>query len=538
MIRSVAATALAAGLAAAESASLTVTSGASAPIDVRIYGQFLEKPGFAGERGPEAYVDDDGELPPALVQAMADMRIPVVRFPGGTDIDYQDWTDLITGAPNRAETARPEHLGSDKRPVTHRFGIDEYGRLTRKLGWESVLVVNLLDAMARRKPLDKAARHAAGLIAYAVAVDGAALPAGMPDWTAIRRAHGGAPFAVRYVQLGNEWWMERWQDQVEAAGNFADSAARAAWYRAVIIAYADAIRAVAPEVEIICDGLIGRASAEIVYGHPDIRRRVQWLTWHIYAPGPSTDDAGLVRRHTPADWFRAWSAMPGEYGEDGQCHAADSRADLAEKLGYRKAMTEWNWNGWGFERLPKEARAWQLPAALGSAAFLHGLMRDGFAMAHQSLLVGNGWQITALRPTTDGSVRRWPQGQVTDFYRRHAGRVRHASQLAGSRDLGSTPKVGWAQAAPAVAAVDALVTSDDGAWRILAVHRGTEPLPWTITVPMASGDETELHSLLGVEPGSSTHGWLRESVVTVPGSGNVRQVTLPPQSVNVVVIPR
>ena len=70
-------------------------------VDRRLFGQFLERPSW-GETGPEIATDTNGVLSAEVVSMLRAMQIPIVRFPGGTDVDYVDWTDMISNVPRRA----------------------------------------------------------------------------------------------------------------------------------------------------------------------------------------------------------------------------------------------------------------------------------------------------------------------------------------------------------------------------------------------------------------------------------------------------
>jgi alpha-L-arabinofuranosidase len=184
-----------------------VRSDVVARVDDRLFGQFLERPSWGGEQGPErALMPGTNQLLPAVVTMMKKMQIPILRFPGGTDVDYTDWRDMVSNVPGRAGV-RPVTVGHKGDRVTNGFGFDEYFRLRNELGCETILVVNLLDALSRKRPLAEAAELAAGLVAYCNAPVGAMLPAGMPDWPAVRARNGHpAPYRVGYFQIGNEWW--------------------------------------------------------------------------------------------------------------------------------------------------------------------------------------------------------------------------------------------------------------------------------------------------------------------------------------------
>ena len=86
-------------------------------VDDRLFSSFLERPSWHGEIGIEAgTINGTHNLQPKLVEKLRELRAPILRFPGGTDIDYIDWTDMIDNVPGRTNSAG-EAL---PRPVTVR----------------------------------------------------------------------------------------------------------------------------------------------------------------------------------------------------------------------------------------------------------------------------------------------------------------------------------------------------------------------------------------------------------------------------------
>ncbi len=222
-------------------ATLLIHNETANRIDPRLFGQFLERASF-GDHGPEAFVNaKTGRLPPQILEKIATMEIPLVRFPGGTDVDYIDWRDMIDHVPGR-DGPRPVTTGFGGKTITNRFGYDEYFALRDQMGWETIIVVNLLDGLAKKRPLREAAQLAAGLVAYCHAPLGARLPEGMPDWPAARARNGHPePFGIQYVQIGNEMWLKRARDAVQTATGL-EGEALARWYIEVYTAYIQAIR--------------------------------------------------------------------------------------------------------------------------------------------------------------------------------------------------------------------------------------------------------------------------------------------------------
>ena len=458
----------------AETAVLEIDANPLHKVDQRLFGQFMERPfgNEKGERGPEGVVDEKGNLPPAVLQSLKEMAIPLVRFPACTDADWTDWTYLIDNAPGRSTPERVPVSGKQGNLVPAHFGWHEYERVAKPMGWETIAVVNLLDALARRKPLAEAARHAAGMVAYLNAPVGFPLPEGMPDWPALRARNGHpAPFGVRYIQIGNEWYIGHFREAVSKGTGGLAGAELAAWYLEVLHAYLKAIREVDSKVEIIIDVEMGDDLEKRVLGDPVLRKEVHWAAIHTYAPGPTAKwperaKVGVpLQEVTVEEFWRSWTASPGVLDEAGQNQGLGAeRVAFPRSLGYRIAVTEWNWAGWEFNQLPKAAAAsWHHAAGIGAAQFLQGLIRQGDAigLATQSMLLGTGWSFAALKVEPDGRVLRSPQGQMTAFYAAHHGESLLPARLTGVKIAPLPFKVGWASEKPAVAQIDALATGNN-----------------------------------------------------------------------------
>ncbi len=251
-----------------------VTDKVLARVDDRLFGQFMERPSW-GETGVEgAVISDAGELQPRVLELLEEMKMPIVRFPGGTDVDYIDWRDMVDNVPGRPG-GRPVTTGHTGQQVTNRFGYDEFLRLSERLGWQDIIVVNLGDALLGHKPVRDAALHAAGLVAYCNAPVGAALPDGMPDWPAVRAANGHPePYGVKYIQLGNETWALRQEAGREDRERWTETFVEST------IEYERAIHAVDPDAVLLMDYDEGAT--------PVLRERlgdrIPYVCCHFYTP--------------------------------------------------------------------------------------------------------------------------------------------------------------------------------------------------------------------------------------------------------------
>ncbi len=512
-------------------------------IDRRLFGQFMERPSW-GEIGPEAaLVPGTRRLQPEVVKLLGEMAIPILRFPGGTDVDFLDWRDMVSNVPGR-EVERPVSTGHKGDKVTNNFGYDEFLRLCEDLRAEAIVVVNFRDGLLRTKPLKEAAMHAASLVAYCNAPVGADLPDGMADWPAVRERNGRAkPYAVKYFQIGNETWaflneMKKAEPQgVEDA------------YVDCLVAYVEAMRAVDPSIRLIVDDL------------PDVSERVrerlgtkvQYLAVHNYFPWGITEvtrdgEDVPIGELTAADIWYAWVATPG-MDEDGLSSYGADAFSRVRKSGYKVAVTEWNWNGWWQHRGPRPALDSSFAKGVGAAGFIHALMRAGdiVEIGCQSMLVGNRWGITAVRADPKAEVPPYfmPTGQVTAFYSRYHGEDLLAVEATNVPTYEQPYRLGGTRAKEKVVYVDVLATADDETIYLHAINRHfDEPMALTLDLSAFGGlAGRAVHHLfegrLNDRPQADEPlqiGRLRHEQIRFEGT--TLEVTLPPRTVSCIEIAR
>ena len=535
-------------------------------IDRRLFGQFMERPSWNLEYGPEnAYDPATGTLEADVIEAIRSMDIPVIRWPGGSFIDYWNWTDMISNAPDRDDPERPVSTSYGD-PVTNDFGMDEALTLIEGLGAETILVTNLGDAMFERKTVEEAALHAAGLVAYANAEVGADLPEGMPDYPAIRAQNGRqASWGVRYVQIGNETWLFR-----DANGNPllpetrpVDPVVKARYF-AALRAYIDAIKAVDPDIEIIVDGHTEDTNDELQARYGD---DIDYVAVHMYYPwridsvslnGTPVDDARefmMDRDNREA----VWQAMvaPRRLAGDGTAATDTWFLNRARQTGYPIAVTEWNYNTWidvsgngigdsGGVYDPMGARG------LGAMSMLHEMMRwDGdIALATQSMLVGEKWQIAAIRhlPEVDVTFRN-VTGIGSGLYSRFHGTERVAVTHDGLATYDQPLGLSGIRPKSDVAFLDPVVTrSDDSLYVHLINRRYADGDTSLVRLDLSAYGEVAstatqhtMHVLtgFGTPQGDNPYegAWVTTDDVPV-GAGNVVELRVPPHSVSVVAVGR
>ncbi|KPJ72315.1 MAG: hypothetical protein AMS14_08000 [Planctomycetes bacterium DG_20] len=542
-----------AGGAEAEGARFVVGSTPRHRIDSRLFGHFMERASW-GEPGPEgALVPGTHRLQPSVVEKLREMHVPIVRFPGGTDVDYIDWLDMIDGVPGRGGAGRPVTVGHRGGTITNAFGLDEFLRLWEDLKVPALLVVNFRDGFLKRKPLADAARHEAAKVAYCNAPVGATLPEGMHDWPAIRASNGHPePYGVRYWEIGNETWP--FVEDLRRQGLSDERIA--AWYVECLAAYIDAMRAVDPKIEILVDVQLEESKrVEVTRRIRDtLGDRVQYLVYHTYVPWGiqkvERDGRDVpVEDLTAEDIWNAWVAVP-QMDAEGLSTFDSGALRQARRLGYPLAVTEWNWNGWW--RLGREEARPALNSSfakgLGAAGYLHAFMRQGetIAMACQSMLVGNRWGIHCVRADPEGKWPAYfmPTGQVTMFYARHHGthrldvtaeNVPAYAQPYRMQNLGPKKRVAY---------VDAVATADERAVYFHAINRHfSRDLPVAVDLTAFDKiDKTATHRILeGRLTDEPAEGQPREigrfRTERVAFDGKVLRATLPKRSVSIVEIP-
>ncbi len=422
-------------------------------LDATVFGSFLERPSWHGEIGIEAGVQPGTNyLQPGLLTRLQELAPPVVRFPGGTDVDYMDWTDMIDNAPGRANPARPVSVGHLGGVVSNRFGYDEYAALCAQLGSEMMIAVNFKAGLqASGSARTAAAQHAAGLVAYCNAATNAALPAHLTNWPMVRARNGHPePYGVKYWQIGNETWAYKGGD-----------------YDFLLCAreYINEMRAADPTIKIILDAY-GGSTFWNWFSVLGMGSRVDYLSQHNYTPWELRNDnlqkrgAGWsVDQLTAEDVWYAWVAVPG-LNSAGESVLAGTAITEGRARGYKVAVTEWNWNGWwGVSGAPLDSH---LARGLGAAGFLHALMRAGdvVRIGCQSMTVGKAWWISALGVSENAAFAPFFRvcGQAVQLYTAHHGSEVVAVATRGVPVYNQVFRMGDIPAAANVALLDMVAT--------------------------------------------------------------------------------
>jgi len=181
-------------------------------VDPKIYGAFVEPIRsivYGTIYDPESPLADENGFRKDFIELVKELKIPVVRWPGGNYVSGYNWEDGIG-----PKEQRPARLDLAWHQIeSNQMGTDEYVKLCELIGAENFICIN-----AGLGILDEA-RHWVEYCNY---------PRGT-YYSDLRRKYGNEePFAVMYWALGNEidgpWQMG--QKNVEDYCKFALEAAK------------------------------------------------------------------------------------------------------------------------------------------------------------------------------------------------------------------------------------------------------------------------------------------------------------------------
>lgn len=520
---------LCASLAEAPTARVVVDPKPLHPIDRRLFGQFMERPSWGGEIGVEAAViDDAGTLDPRVEKQIAALRPPVIRFPHGTDLDFVDWRDMVTGVPGR-DPARPLTRDKGVGDVSNRFGFDEFLKLCERLGSEPIIPLRNRLALLGEADIEAEAADGAKLVAYCVG-EPDKLDGELRAWAELRVRNGRErPYRVPYWQIGNEAFVF-WNDVRTRYAGQAD-----ARYVQMVRAYAKAIHAIQPDAKLLVDGLSPELNMKL---RSELGDTVTYVVEHWYRPW----DIREVRRGaekvpgqslTDRDIWYAWST-PTDIGSDGQATLNMHSVARQAEHGYRVAVTEWNWNGWwamGDEDNGLLDSDWA--KGVGAASFVHALIRNGHVidLACQSMLVGQSWWITGVHvdPTGKRAPFTLPTAQVVEFLGRHHTGSRVALEIE-SPSFEQPFAMGGLPSHPRAALVDAVASREGNRFTVTLINRSfEEPVEAVVQLPIgvAGARARFLEAPLRKRWGGSA----RERSLPVTPEARQLRLQLPPRSV-------
>lgn len=168
------------------------TSRRLSKIDKNIYGHFSEHLGRGIYGG--IYVGKDSPIPNVrgirsdVVQALRNIRVPILRWPGGCFADYYNWRDGIGPASERRRIVNTSWGGTVE---DNSFGTHEFLDLCEQLGCSPYIAGNVGSGTVR---------ELSEWVEYMNS-------GGESPMAGLRRKNGREePWKVSYVGIGNESW--------------------------------------------------------------------------------------------------------------------------------------------------------------------------------------------------------------------------------------------------------------------------------------------------------------------------------------------
>ena len=111
-------------------------------IDPRVYGSFIEHLGravYGGIYEPEHPMADNAGFRRDVLELVSELKVPIVRYPGGNFVSGYDWEDGVG-----PKEARPRRLDLAWRTVeTNQVGTNEFAEWARQADSEVMMAVNL-----------------------------------------------------------------------------------------------------------------------------------------------------------------------------------------------------------------------------------------------------------------------------------------------------------------------------------------------------------------------------------------------------------
>jgi len=346
--------------AAAEPAAVTIRADRKiTTVNPLLYGQFIEHLGKCIKDG--LWTPDDkknelvlGGVRKELFDAMREMNIPLLRWPGGCFSDGYHWKDGI--GPRARRPARKNLAwarGDENSPTApvddNAFGTDEFLRLCEALGIEPLINVNLGSGTPE---------EARQWVEYANG-------AGDTEYGALRAANGHPePYGVKYWGVGNEIWGDY------EIGHTLSGVV----YGERFLEFAREMRRAGPGIKLLA---VGSSPAMTEWNRQVLQtagREIDHLSLHVYYPGFSLVKTWEKNRKWEYYGIMAAARDLGETIDSVDARIGEYAPDA------RLALDEWNL--WWNEQQIVRAEDYTFPAALFTADVLMQLLRRGDRVAY------------------------------------------------------------------------------------------------------------------------------------------------------------
>ncbi|MBR6115241.1 MAG: alpha-N-arabinofuranosidase [Oscillospiraceae bacterium] len=249
-------------------------------VDDRLFGSFIEHLGravYGGIYEPGHPLADELGFRTDVIEAVKNLGVPVVRYPGGNFVSGFRWEDSVGPAAERPRRLDLAWFTTE----TNEVGLHEFAAWAEKVGAEVMYAVNL----GTRGP-----EQARDVVEYANHRGGSAL--------SDRRIANGRrePFDIRLWCLGNEMdgpWQMGQKTAVEYGRTANEAAKMMKW--------------VDPTIEVVA---CGSSSSEMpTFGDWELTMlnecydNIDYVSLHRYYGNPTGDTAGFLARTMDMDDF-------------------------------------------------------------------------------------------------------------------------------------------------------------------------------------------------------------------------------------------
>ena len=308
---------------------------ATGRVDRRIFGGFIEHLGrciYGGIYEEGSPLSDEQGFRTDVLAALENLRMPLLRWPGGNFVSGYTWTDGIGPVDQR-----PRRLELAWHDVeSNRFGTDEYIAYCRALGTEPFICVNMGTGTME---------EARSWVEYCNSTSDT-------YWANLRRDHGHPePYNVKYWALGNEMYGA-WQIGALSADDYVKKA----------IEFAKVMLWTDPTIELVSCGHTGSAAWDrtVLEG---LAKFIRYHSIHIYTG--NADYAENVYQPHLAEWELA------------NMRTEIDRVRKQQGIEHEITVAYDEWNVWYRAHQPERLEErYDLSDALAVAAYLNIFVRQ------------------------------------------------------------------------------------------------------------------------------------------------------------------
>ncbi|MFH1539909.1 MAG: alpha-L-arabinofuranosidase C-terminal domain-containing protein [bacterium] len=340
-------------------AVITVDTGRELhEINPLVYGHFIEHLGMCIKNGlwTPKYQKHKivlGGVREDLFNAISDLNMPMLRWPGGCFSDGYHWKDGIGPVEERPVRknlawARGDEEETPQGPLEdNTFGTDEFLRLCETLGTEPLINVNLGSGTAE---------EARQWVEY---TNGGA----DTEYGGLRARNGHPePYGVKYWGIGNESWGRHEIGHFKTGREYAEK----------YLEFARAMKSADPNIKLLAVGATPALSSWNKAVLEVAGNEIDFLSLHVYFPG-----LVIVPRWKGNQKREYYGIMAAGRELDAFLDAFDAQIKKYSPPGadVRTALDEWNlwWNGAQIVR----AEDYEFSSALFTADVLIRLLRRG-----------------------------------------------------------------------------------------------------------------------------------------------------------------